>query len=204
MAELSVWRVLSNWPAIIFWPAIVAGLAAAGIGIAWRRTSLLIVGACLMLPAALYLAATPRFRFIGLVPVVSLFLAAWALRREKYQIGRVLVGCGCRLLERRRLDAGLSARATSCRRGRSHRTRRARWVRYSWSTQVEGSGLHPGQYRRRLHWGATEFRRYTAVDAVFRLESVDVVSSGGCRLGDCREAGGQAHHWFGRRQGLIN
>ena len=94
MAELSVWRVLSNWPAIIFWPAIVAGLAAAGIGIAWRRTSLLIVGACLMLPAALYLAATPRFRFIGLVPVVSLFLAAWALRREKYQIGRVLVAAG--------------------------------------------------------------------------------------------------------------
>ena len=44
-----------------------------------------------MLPAALYLAATPRFRFIGLVPVVSLLLAAWALRWQRDQIGRVLV-----------------------------------------------------------------------------------------------------------------
>ena len=75
MAELSVWRVLSYWPAIIFWPAIVAGLAAAGIGIARRRSSPLIVGACLM--------------------------------------------------------AGLSDRATSLSLGRSHRTRRAQWVRYS-------------------------------------------------------------------------
>ena len=94
MPELSVWRVLFNWPALIFWPTIAARLAAAAIGIVRRRTSLLIVGACLMLPAALYLAATPRFRFIGLVPVVSLFLAAWALRWERDQVGRVLVAAG--------------------------------------------------------------------------------------------------------------
>lgn len=44
-----------------------------------------------MFPAALYLAATPRFRLIGVVPVVCLLVAAWAVRKHWTGLGRVLV-----------------------------------------------------------------------------------------------------------------
>ena len=44
-----------------------------------------------MLPAALYLVATPRFRLVGFVPVVCLLLAARAVRSNQARLGRVFV-----------------------------------------------------------------------------------------------------------------
>ena len=82
---------MSYWPALIFWPAIVAGAIAAGFGIARRQVVLLVGGAALMLPAALYLMATPRFRFIGFVPVVCVLLGAQAVRWNRVWLGSVLV-----------------------------------------------------------------------------------------------------------------
>ena len=82
---------MSFWPALLFWPAIVVGLIAAAFGIARRRVFPLLGGAILMLPAALYLAATPRFEFIGFVPVVCVLLAAQAVRWNRVWLGSLLV-----------------------------------------------------------------------------------------------------------------
>lgn len=85
---------LSYWPALIFWSVIVVGLVASGFGLVWRRASPLVSGAFLMLPASLYLTATPRFRFVGFVPVVCLLLAAHAVRRDNVWIGALLIAAG--------------------------------------------------------------------------------------------------------------
>ena len=60
---------LPFWPALLFWPAIVVGLVVSGIGLFRQRASLLIGGAVLVLPASLYLTATPRFQYVGFLPV---------------------------------------------------------------------------------------------------------------------------------------
>ena len=71
------------WPALIFWAAIVGGLLVAALGLIRRRPSLLIGGAILLLPASLYLTATPRFQYVGWVPVACQLLAAAAVRRDQ-------------------------------------------------------------------------------------------------------------------------
>ncbi len=83
---------LSWWPALFFWPAITIGLIASGLGLMWRRASLLIAAAVLVLPAALYLTATPRLRYVGLLPVAFQLIAAQAVRRDRVWIGTFLVG----------------------------------------------------------------------------------------------------------------
>ena len=82
------------WPALIFWAAIVGGLVIAGLGLVRRRPSLLIGAAFLLLPVSLYLTATPRFQFVGWVPVACLLLAAYAVRRNRVWPGGLLVACG--------------------------------------------------------------------------------------------------------------
>ena len=82
------------WPALLFWSAIVVGLVASGLGLVWRRVSLPVGGAILMLPASLYLTATPRFQYVGFVPVVCLLMAACAVQRDKVWIGGLLVAAG--------------------------------------------------------------------------------------------------------------
>ena len=73
------------------------GLVASGLGLVWRRVSPA-GGAILMLPASLYLTATPRFQCVGLVPAVCLLTAASAVQRGKLWIGRLLVGAGATLM----------------------------------------------------------------------------------------------------------
>ena len=82
------------WPALIFWAAIVGGLAASAVGLVRRRPSLLIAGGLLLLPASLYLTATPRFQFVGFVPVVCLLVGAYALQRNRTWIAGALVAGG--------------------------------------------------------------------------------------------------------------
>ena len=68
---------------------------------AWARLAAFVLpnaGAILTLPAALYLSATPRFQFVGFVPVACLFLAAYTVRRDygSYAVpwNRVRIGWG--------------------------------------------------------------------------------------------------------------
>ena len=94
MGDLPFWPDLPYWPALVFWGGIVVGMMAAGLGTAQRRASLLMVGAVLVLPASLYLTATPRLRFVGFVPVLCLLLAAHAVRRNRVWLGGLLVAAG--------------------------------------------------------------------------------------------------------------
>ena len=91
--------VLTSWPIVFFWPAVVMGLMLSALGLVWRRSSLPTAGAIVTLPAALYLSATPRFQFVGFVPVACLLLAAYTVRRDygSYAVlwHRVRIGWGC-------------------------------------------------------------------------------------------------------------
>ena len=82
---------LTLWPAVFFWPAIVVGLILSALGLAWRRSSLPVGGAILTLPAALYLSGTPRFQFVGFVPVACLLLAAYTVPWKRVRIGWVFL-----------------------------------------------------------------------------------------------------------------
>ena len=94
MTDVPFWPALPSWPALIFWSAIVVGLVASSLGLVWRRASLLVGGAILMLPASLYLTATPRFQYVGFVPVACLLMAAYAVQRDRVWIGGLLVAAG--------------------------------------------------------------------------------------------------------------
>ncbi len=83
--------VLALWPTLLFWPAVVLSVLVAGLGLLRRRPSLLIAAAVLVSPASLYLAATPRFRYVGLLIIVTYLLAAAATRRDHVRVGGLLV-----------------------------------------------------------------------------------------------------------------
>ncbi len=83
--------MLALWPVLLFWPAVVLGVLVAGLGLLRRRASSLVAAAILVSPTSLYLAATPRFRYVGLLPVVAYLLAASATRRGRVRIGGMLV-----------------------------------------------------------------------------------------------------------------
>ncbi len=83
--------LLSLWPVLLFWPAVVLSILVAGLGLLKGRVSLLVVAAILVSPASLYLAATPRFRYVGLLPIVASLLAAAATRRDYVRVGGLLV-----------------------------------------------------------------------------------------------------------------
>ncbi len=63
----------------------------AGLGLWKRRVSLLVAAAILVSPASLYLAATPRFRYMGLLPIAAYLLAAATTRRDNVRVGGLLV-----------------------------------------------------------------------------------------------------------------
>lgn len=79
------------WPALLFWPAIAAGLVVSCVGILGRRPSWLVGASILVLPASLYLTATPRFQYVGLLPFVLVLLAAYAVRRQAIWFGGLCV-----------------------------------------------------------------------------------------------------------------
>ena len=83
--------LLSLWPVLLFWPAVVLSILVAGLGLLKGRVSLLVVAAILVSPASLYLAATPRFRYVGLLPIVASLLAAAATRRDYVIVGGLLI-----------------------------------------------------------------------------------------------------------------
>ncbi len=94
MADMPLGPYLAYWPTLIFWSAIVVGLVASGLGLVRQRAFWLIGGAILVLPASGYLTATPRFQYVGWVPVACLLLAAYAVRRGKVWIAGLLVAAG--------------------------------------------------------------------------------------------------------------
>ncbi len=82
------------WPALIFWSVIVVGLVPSGLGLFRRRLSLLSAGAISLLPASLYLTATPQSWYVGFVPVAGLLLGAYAVQRNRKWLAGLLIAGG--------------------------------------------------------------------------------------------------------------
>ena len=80
-----------SWPALLFWPLVGLSLLMSGLGLFQRKVSLLVAAAVLVLPASLYLAATPRFQYFGLLPVVAYLVAARTVRGGPTWLARGLV-----------------------------------------------------------------------------------------------------------------
>lgn len=52
---------------LLFWPFMIASLILAILAICIKKPVLLVISSVLIIPLSLYLAATPRFEFWGLV-----------------------------------------------------------------------------------------------------------------------------------------
>jgi hypothetical protein len=76
---------------LLFWPAVALSVLVAGLGLVRRRVSHLLIAAILVSPASLYLAATPRLRYLGLLPIGAYLMAAAVTRRGHTRIGWMLV-----------------------------------------------------------------------------------------------------------------
>ncbi len=83
--------LLSYWPVLLFWPPAGLSLLAASLGLFQRRASLVIAAAIVVLPPSLYLAATPRLQYVGLLPVVAYLVAARTVRGGPPWLARGLV-----------------------------------------------------------------------------------------------------------------
>ena len=66
--------------ALLVWPGLFAGLLCSAAAVLVRRWTLLLLGALLTLPFFGYLAMTPRFSFVVLVPMALQMGGAIALR----------------------------------------------------------------------------------------------------------------------------
>ena len=95
-----------------------------------------------MLPASLYLTATPRFQYVGFVPVACLLLAAYAVRRDRVWPGGLLVAGGVVFWSVVAPMLAFPILFHVLVGGHRHRDRgRA-------APQLEGAGLRPGRDRR--------------------------------------------------------
>jgi hypothetical protein len=77
---MNLWELT---PALLIgWPAILASLVMCVTGIVRAKPRWLVVAAVLITPISLYLAATPRFRWIAMVFPILLLGASIAVRRS--------------------------------------------------------------------------------------------------------------------------
>ncbi len=83
--------MLELWPILLGWPAILVSLALSVLGIVRGRPAWLVVAAIVVVPISLYLAGTPRFRWIALVFPVLLFGARIAIRRSHLWLAWTLI-----------------------------------------------------------------------------------------------------------------
>jgi hypothetical protein len=83
---------MESWPVILLgWPAILSAIALSIAGIVRKKPNWLIAPAILLIPISLYLAGTPRFRWIALVVPILLIGASIAVRRSNYRLAWALI-----------------------------------------------------------------------------------------------------------------
>lgn len=68
---------------ILFWPFIIASILISLIGIYFKKSYFLLISALLIVPLALYLAATPRFSLRGLILPLFYIGSYLALKKNK-------------------------------------------------------------------------------------------------------------------------
>ena len=79
------------WPALLGWPAILVGLTLSVCGLFEKKPFLLYLAAGLILPVSLYLAATPRLSYFGLLVPVALLLAGICIKRFRIKLAFAFV-----------------------------------------------------------------------------------------------------------------
>jgi hypothetical protein len=68
---------------LLFWPLMIASVIFSIVGIIREDSFFLYVSAVFIIPLSLYLAATPRFEFWGLVFPLFYIVAAIFIKRNK-------------------------------------------------------------------------------------------------------------------------
>jgi hypothetical protein len=74
-----------EWPAVVFgWPGPILAILCLLVAAGTRHAGFLIASAVLVLPFSLYLAASPRFQFWGLLLAALPLVAFLAVRRRAW------------------------------------------------------------------------------------------------------------------------
>lgn len=76
---------------LLFWPFMIGAVILSFIALAQKRPWLLVISCFLILPISLYLAATPLFRWWGLIFPLLYLGAAWALRKNRIWIAGLFI-----------------------------------------------------------------------------------------------------------------
>ena len=74
----------------IGWPGIIASLILLAVGIMKKRFLWALVGAVLSIPFSLYLAATPKFSYMILLPLFT-FGSVYMVRRGNQRLAWLLI-----------------------------------------------------------------------------------------------------------------
>ncbi|KPB06377.1 hypothetical protein AAV98_00840 [Bacillus sp. CHD6a] len=67
---------------ILFWPLMIVSILLAFIALRTNKSKFLVISSILILPLSLYLAATPRFEWWGLIFPLFYLGAAFTLRKN--------------------------------------------------------------------------------------------------------------------------
>ncbi|SOC13354.1 hypothetical protein SAMN05880501_107164 [Ureibacillus xyleni] len=76
---------------IFFWPFMIASIVLSVMAIASKKASLLVITFILFIPISLYLAATPRFEWWGMVFPLFYLGAAYFLRKNIRWLSAMLI-----------------------------------------------------------------------------------------------------------------
>ncbi len=79
------------WPLLLGWPSVLFGLSFGSFGVFQKKPYMLYVASALILPFSLYLAATPRFRWLALLFPLALIFAGLAIKKNKINLAFILV-----------------------------------------------------------------------------------------------------------------
>ncbi|MCR2822118.1 hypothetical protein [Lederbergia panacisoli] len=76
---------------IFFWPLMIASVISSAIAIYMKKPIFLVISCLLIIPISLYLSATPRFKWWGLVFPFFYLGAALSLRKNIKWLSVVLI-----------------------------------------------------------------------------------------------------------------
>ncbi|MDR6999938.1 hypothetical protein [Neobacillus niacini] len=76
---------------LLFWPCMIASIILAICAIGLKKSKLLVLSAILLVPISLYLAATPRFEWWGLIFPFFYWGAAVSLKKKIMWLAILLV-----------------------------------------------------------------------------------------------------------------
>jgi hypothetical protein len=78
-------------PVLFGWPFMILAILVMITGIVLKKAAWILVGALLSIPFSLYLAATPRFRLVGIILPLFNLAAAYVVRRNRRWLAALLI-----------------------------------------------------------------------------------------------------------------